>query len=265
MVLNNKIHRTEVEITLIICSNDPQEIACGIGEITQIANFKLFPQHPRKIHDIYLDTDCGALQKQKLSFRLREIDETFALTLKDRPQLNYWGGKERLEIEGFWSINTMLEIIKELEVRGVKVNPPYQDLIKVYPLETLHSLGLKIIQDRENYRKVRNVISLGEDNGKVLAELTVDSVVYHFNNQDVCHYEVEIEEKSKESSKVLKSISESLIEIYGPVLRKWTPGKYVTGKAIEKLLRNRSLEGLLNKNKLYPSAYNKLDEFLKYD
>ena len=85
MVLNNKIHRTEVEITLIICSNDPQGNCMRDREITQIANFKLFPQHPRKIHDFYLDTDCGALQKQKLSFRLREIDETFALTLKIVP------------------------------------------------------------------------------------------------------------------------------------------------------------------------------------
>ena len=244
MEFTPKQNHQEIEITLIICSERPDDVARQVAEINQIGNYLLLPQHLDKIRDLYLDTNYGALQKQKLSFRLREICGIYWLTLKGPAQLNEWGAKQRLEIEDIYSEKILAEIINELINRDIKIQPSDKNRDPIHQIESLHSLGFEIIQDRENNRIVRNVISPGEDNGKVLAELTVDSVVYHFKNQDIFHYEVEIEAKSKDSSNVLKSISESLIEIYGPVLRKWTPGKYVTGEAIEKLLRNGSLEGL---------------------
>jgi len=91
-----------------------------------------------------------------------------------------------------------------------------------------------------------------------------DSVIYHFSDQRICHYEVEIEAKAKDSSIVLKNVIESLVAMYEPVLRRWDHGKLVTGKVIEKLLSEGSLEELLDTNDhLKPDAYDTIEGYFK--
>ena len=139
-----------------------------------------------------------------------------------------------------------------------------QDFDRVHPLEVMTSLGLEVIQDRETHRQVRNIVFVGEESRSALAELAIDSVVYHFGDQQICHHEVEIEAKVEDGSTALKTVIESLVAMYGSALRRWDHGKLATGKAIEKLLSEGALEGLLDiNNNLKPVAYDRVDDYLK--
>ena len=103
-----------------------------------------------------------------------------------------------------------------------------------------------------------------QESGPVLAEMAIDSVAYCFSGQEVRHYEVEIEAKWEGASVVLKKVVESLIAIYGHVLRKWDYSKLATGKAVEEMLSKVTPKGLLDiNNNLKPVAYGKIDNYLK--
>jgi inorganic triphosphatase YgiF len=256
----------EIEATLVICSEDSQVVARKIAALTSIANYGLLPQDSKRIHDLYFDTLECALQAQKLALRIREVGSMRWITLKGSSQPTDWGGVERLEIEELWSKNALTRVVRELRDKRIKMLWQHQDFNRPNPLDVMASLGLKVIQDRETHRQVRNIVFGDGKSSPVLAELAIDSVVYHFVGREVCHYEVEIESKAKEGLCVLRKIKEGLVEKYKQVLREWKYGKLPTGKAIEKLLGEGSLEELLDfSNNLKPVAYDKIDEYLKKD
>lgn len=255
----------EIEAALIIWSEKPQIVAGQIAGLTAIGNYRLLPQAPQMIRDLYLDMPDQALRTQELALRVREIGTARWVTLKGRSQPTDWeGGVERLEIEALWSEDALTRVVKELVDRGVKILQRYQDFDYAHPLDVMASLGLEAIQDRESHRRVRNVVSAGEESSSVLAELAIDSVVYHFGGQEIRHHEVEIEAKEKGNSAVIRTVAEGLVAMYGPVLRGWGHSKLATGKAIEKMLSEGALEGLLDiNNNLKPVAYDKIDDYLK--
>ncbi len=75
---------------------------------------------------------------------------------------------------------------------------------------------------------------------------------------------LEIEARRRDGSAVLKTMTESLISMYGPVLRRWDYSKLATSKAIEQLLLDRALDGLLdNHNHLKPAAHDPIDAYLR--
>lgn len=255
----------EIEATLIIWSETPQVIAEQIARLNSIGNYRLLPQDSKTIHDLYLDTPDHALQNQKLALRVREIGATRWITLKgpSRP-IGEWGGVERLEIEASWSQDALTRVVKEFMDRGIEVLQQRQEFDYVHPLDVMSSLGLEVVQRRECQRKVRNIVHAGKESGPVLAELAIDSVVYHFSDHQVCHHEVEIEAKWEDGPTVIKIVIERLDKMYRRALRRWDYGKLATGKAIEKLLSEEALEGLLNSNNnLKPIAYDKVDDYLK--
>lgn len=267
MPTKDEIKFREIEATLIIWSETPQVIAGQIARLTSIENYRLLPQDSKTINDIYFDTPDHALQTQKLALRVREIDGTRWITLKgpSRP-VDRWGGVERLEIEAPWSQDALTRVVKELMDKGIEVPQQRQKFDCVYPLDAMSSLGLEVVQRRKCQRKVRNIVHAGEESGPVLAELAIDSVVYHFSDHQVRHYEVEIEAKWDDGSTVIKIVIERLAKMCRRALRRWDYGKLATGKAIEKLLSEEALEGLLdNKNNLKPIAYDKVEDYLRYD
>jgi inorganic triphosphatase YgiF len=254
----------EVEAALIIWSENPRGVASQIADLTAIGNYRLLPRASQMIHDLYLDTSDRALQTQQLALRVREIGTTHWLTLKGRSEPTGWeGGAERLEIELLWSKDALARVLAEFMDRGIKVPQQRQDLEYAHPLEAMASLGLQVIQDRESYRRVRNILKGGESDS-VLAELAIDSVAYHFGGQEIRQHEVEIEAKEGGSSAVIKLLVEDLVTMYGPVLRRWGHSKLATGRAIEKMLSEGLLEGLLDvNNNLKPVAYDRIDDYLK--
>lgn len=266
MPTKDEIKFQEIEATLIIWSETPQVITEQIASLTSIKNYRLLPQDSKTINDSYFDTPDHALQTQKLALRIREIDGTYWITLKgpSRP-VGRWGGVERLEIEAPWSPDALTRVVKELMDRGIKVLR-HQEFDCARPLDVVSSLGLEVVQHRECQRKVRNIVHKGEESGPVLAELAIDSVAYHFNNHQVHHHEVEIEAKWDDGSTVIKTVIERLGKMCQRALRRWDYGKLATGKAIEKLLSEEALEGLLDNDKnLKPIAYGKVEDYLKYD
>jgi inorganic triphosphatase YgiF len=257
----------ELEAKVIICSENPQLVAQDIARLISIADHQLLPQGPETIHDWYFDTLEGALHAQKLALRVREIGANRWITLKGPSQQTDWGGVRRLEIEEPWSQDALTKVIKQLMDRKIKVLKQYNDFDRTDPLDVMTSQGFKVIQDRENYRQVRNVVVKGQEDGPVPAEMVIDSVAYRIRDQKIFHYEVEIEAKLKAGTEVLKTAIANLVEMFAPALRKWNYGKLITGKTIEKLISEGALEGLIDlNNNLKPAAYDKISGYLeKYD
>ncbi len=254
----------ECEATLIIWSENPPLVARQIASLTSIATYRILPKASETIHDLYLDTRDRQLQRQRLALRVREIGARHWLTLKGPSQPTDWGGVERLEIETLWSKEILTRIIHELMDRGINIPQQYQDFDQAYPLEVMKNLKLKVVQDRKTHRQVRDVVSMGGENSSLLAELAIDSVFYHFGNQHIRHYEVEIESKVRDGSTVLRTVTESLVATYGLALRRWRHSKLAIGKAIQNMLSEGTLEELLDiDNNLKPVAYDKIDDCLK--
>jgi inorganic triphosphatase YgiF len=251
----------EIEAALIIRSRNPQIVARKIAGLRSIADYRLLPQDSETIHDLYFDTPDRKLQTQKLALRLREIGTTRWITLKGPSQPTDWGGMERLEIEAPWSQDALTRVVKELTDRRINMLLHDQDFDRTHPLDVMTSSGLEVVQNRETHRQVRNVVF--RESGPVLAELAIDSVVYYFGDQEIRHHEVEIEAKVRDSSTVLKTVIERLTAMYRPVLRRWDHSKLATGMAIQKMLSEGALIGLLdNDGNLTPVAYDKIGAHL---
>ncbi len=254
----------EIEATLIICSKDPQGIAKQIADLTSIRTYRLLPQDSKTIHDLYFDTPELALKARNLSLRIREIGKKSWVTLKGQSQRTGCGTVKRMEIEEPWSESALTRIVRELTDSNIQIPYKFNDLHRDNPLDFMLSIGLELLQERETQRELRNIIR-SETRSLILAEMAIDSVAYNLKELPVWHYEVEIEAKVREeASQVLQTVIENLIAMFGAMLRSWDHSKLATGKAIEKLLAEGALEGLIDvHNNLEPVAYDKIDEYLK--
>lgn len=261
----------ETEAALLIWSDSPKAFARKIARLASISDYRLLTRDPQAIHDVYFDTPARALQAQKLALRVRRVGRSSWITLKGPGPSTDWGGVDRLEIEAAWSEDALARVIKELADRGIELRQPHEDLGDAPPLDVMRSMGLEVIQNRRDRRRVRNIVPVeeglvanDEDDGPVLAELAIDAVVYHFSGQDVRLYELEVEAKIRRGSRVLRDVIAGLVARYGPALRRWRYGKLVTGRAIEELLSEGALEGLMDDGgHLKPVALDKIDDHLR--
>jgi inorganic triphosphatase YgiF len=247
----------EAEAAMVIATDTAGAVANRIARLTVIAGHHLVPRGTRRIHDVYFDAPDGALQAQRVALRIREIDGATWVTLKGPSHSTDWGGKERLEIELPWSQDALKRIVAELAGRRFAPPAGNQRFDSSRPVQTMLTLGLHAIQDRQVHRRVRDVVT--ERPPLVLAELAIDSVTYQFDDRKIHHHEVEIETKSRAGSRAGRAVVEGLLSTYGPALRVWPFGKLATGKTIERLLREDILEGLLDSNdSLTPAAYDRI-------
>ena len=255
----------ELEATLLICSENPQEVVGQVASLTGIEDYRLLPQDSSKIHDIYFDTPDAFLNNKKIALRLRQIGKEQWITLKGPSYLTGWGSMERLEIEESWSKKSLINIFNKLVEEGFELPHLPEDFDLITPREVMTGVGLKVIQDRVTSRQIRNIVYKNVNTGPILAELAIDSVMYSIGNENIHHNEVEIEAKMQDSEKVIQVISKHLIERFKPALCKWDHSKLATGKAIDKLLDD-GVAGLLDvNNNIKPEAYDKIDDILKKD
>ena len=255
----------ESEIALIINAEQPRKVVERIGSLPSIANYKLLPRGSEEIHDVYFDTLDDAFQPQKLALRIREERNETLITLKGPSRLEDGGGVERIEIEGPWSKDMLATIVEQLADWGIEMPPPDQEFDLKDPRDYLMDRGFKVVQDRRTRRQVRDVVRAGEEDGPRLAELAIDSVVYHFASHKIHHYEVEIEAKTEEGLRPLKPLIDGLINMFGgEVLDKPEYSKLAVGFALQELLHTGALEGLIDLDgNLKPAAYDKIDEYLR--
>jgi inorganic triphosphatase YgiF len=254
----------EVEATLIILSERPRAVVDDIAALTSVASYRLLSQGSRAIHDFHVDTSDRALRRTGLSLRVREIDSIPYLTLKGPPLHIGPGLVERLEIEALWSEEALSRVAKELAHQSIRLWPTLPVLDGDYPLDVMAGLGLLTIQHRENHRQVKNVVKMDTASGPALAELAIDSVVYHLAPQKVRHYEIEIEAKAEGGLQAVQDITESLVEAYPIKLLKWGHDKLSTGRAVQELLSSGGLAGLLDSDRnLKPAAYAEIHSLLE--
>jgi len=122
---------------------------------------------------------------------------------------------------------------------------------------------LRVLQDRETSRLVKNIVRASEGRSEILAELAIDSVVYHFESQDVELHELEVEAKAKKRRRILEDVEDGLLDLFGGELQPWRWGKLVTGKMIGRMLRGGVLQGLIEGRRLRLEAYEKVETALR--
>ena len=244
----------ELEATLVICSENAQDIANRISKLTFVSDYQLIPQKSKDINDLYWDTSKEILRENKTSLRLRKIDEDLLITIKGGASLTEWGGVERLEIEVPWSKNGFFRIIRELKNYSIDLPQNDKNFNMKRPQESFVNLGLELIQDRKTDRKIRNIIL--NDEQEILSELAIDSVYYKVKDQIVRHFEIEIESKHKNGPEVVKTTLKCLSDMFGSLLRNWPHSKLTTGMALAQLLRKEQREKYINsQNCILPGTY----------
>jgi len=247
----------ELEMVLMMVSGNPESTAQRISGITSLAGYQFISRPSRTLRDVYLDTLDRELGSKRINLRIRGIDGEFWLTMKIFPRRLSWKRRERLEIEVPWSQESLARILGELAKRGVRLKKVEVNR-ESSPLQVLLSIGLRVLQDRETWRSVRDVVG-NDSSSEILAELDIDQVLYHFEGQDVRLFEVEIEAKSKKGRSVLGIIAKQLLVQSGPELKQWRYGKLVTGRKVEKLLKDGALEADLDGSTLRPTAFEKIE------
>jgi hypothetical protein len=107
------------------------------------------------------------------------------------------------------------------------------------------------------------VLERGRRDAGPVAELTVDDVGYRLPAGTARLLEVEVEAKGSGGLETVQALLEALAEGFPGELRPWPYGKLATGRAVEQLLAEGRLEGLLGPDdRIRPAAHELLDEFL---
>jgi hypothetical protein len=269
-------HAREVEGVLLVTADDQAAAGDRVAALEAVDRFQLRPRPARRIRDVYIDTDDGALAGSRVAFRLREQDGRPLLTLK-ADVVRSGLASERLELEAPWSAEALQAALEELRRRGVELpTPPPQGSGEPRrgapvgqgagagePLADLAALGLHPTQTRETTRTPRDVVERDDPGAGPVAELTLDDVAYQLPAGRARLLEVEVEAKGPGGMETVQSVLGALAERFPDDLRPWPYGKLATGRAVEQLLAEGRLEGLLDGDgRIRPAAHNLLAEFL---
>ncbi|MDR7522023.1 MAG: CYTH domain-containing protein [Armatimonadota bacterium] len=247
----------EHEVTLVIASDVPEAVAERLADLTDLAGYRLLAPQTHAIRDVHFDTPDRALEARDLALRLREIDGQRWISVKGPARPLPGGGVARPEFERPWSPEAVVAALDELARAGVTLPAVGPAPAGLGAREGMLAAGLEVIQDRETRRVVRAVVT--EKGEPSLAQLAVDAVVFHLRGVDVRHHEVEIEAASEAGREVLPLLAGTLLRQFGPALRVGLQSKLAIGRALECLLRQGVLWGVLDRRgNLTPAGYDRL-------
>jgi inorganic triphosphatase YgiF len=255
--------QTEIETTLVICSPNPQAALTNIAGLTSIAGFGLGAPAWLLIQDFYLDTPEHELHAAKWALRVRYVREKAWITVKG-PSTPRQGSLQRAEIEAEWSLQALHAVAEQLRGQGFLSGADAMVFHPSRPLQTLKSIGLVLVQDRETFRQAREIFIHGQAPQKAAAELDLDSVIYHLPGHDIHHHEVEIEARSSDYADLVEAVAQGLTAILPRTLRRWHYSKLATGKAAQKLLFMLGPEGMVENGRLTPEAYDLMEALLAW-
>jgi inorganic triphosphatase YgiF len=252
----------EVEGILLVQADDQEAAGRRVAGLEAVDRFRLRPRPVQRIRDVYLDTGDGALAAARVAFRVRELDGRPLLTLK-ADAVRSGLAAERLELEAPWSAQALGAILEELRRRGIEVPEPQERAGAGEPLGDLAALGLRPTQRRETGRTPRDVLDGTDPDAEPVAELTLDDVAFLLPAGTARLLEVEVEAKGAGGLETVQALLGALAEAYPEDLRPWQFGKLATGRAVERLLADGRLEGLLDPDgRVRPAAHDRLAEFL---
>ena len=251
--------KIETEIALIIRSCTLQNVR-RIANLSSVLDYDLKRRGSVAIHDTYFDTNSKYFTRNLISFRVRRYRDEMILSVKSSPQRLVGGGASRIEIEQPWSHKSLVRIARKLGLE-----PPSRELFQRSagsPSRVLAAAGLEIIQERLTRRKSRDLVAFRRGEPSLFAEMSIDDVTYIFAKGPVRFLEVEIEAKTAGALPKIRRVVNCLLSEF-PALQRWAHGKFVTGVAIEKILRKRSLSDLTRNGMLRAGAFRLIDRTVR--
>jgi inorganic triphosphatase YgiF len=221
----------EVELKLSVTGDDPDALLDEIAELRQLGSMRLDTADDHQLRDIYWDLPDGGLRAQKLSLRLRQIDDQQVFTVKGGTS-NSDGLFRRYELEVPATRENWVAVRAVLTGEGVALGDgPDGDA----PETWIRSAGLRPTQDRSTRRTVRYAFPDATAD-RPLAELALDRTRFDFGKAMVDYWEIEVEQLDG-GDEAPRELGRALVALYPTRLEPSTMGKYSRGLAIERELR----------------------------
>ena len=251
--------KVETEVALII-RDHAEQTAQKLAHLFAILDCPLVHRRSLTIRDTYFDTESRFFTRNRITFRIRRSGHGTTLSAKSSPRKISGGETSRVEIEKPWSYQSLASITEKL---GLK--PPSKQLFTQSassPSRILTKAGFFIVQDRLTRRKSRDLVMIRKGKTSRFAELSIDNVTYKLTEGTVRLIEVEIEAKASRAMPRIRPVVDWLLSEY-PSLRLWPHGKFVTGLAINRLLRNRNRRDLTREGLVKPGVFGLLDRTIR--
>ena len=192
---------SENEISLIVYSNNIQNVVDKIKSIGNIDGFRLKYVEDETIIDTYFDNDMEVLYQKKSTLRIRYKNSNVLVTLKGPPKYKVHS-IDRQEYEYNWSKGSFNKISEHLkDLLDIDIKNMGMDFDND-PIKTFDRIGFKEIHKHSNNRKVFDITKVDDLKNNIISELDVDNVTFHFKlNSDYLNVSViniEIEKRIKQ-------------------------------------------------------------------
>jgi inorganic triphosphatase YgiF len=250
----------ESEIALIIKDNS-DHIRTDLAGTRHVLEYDLKPKPSQVIQDRYYDTKGNFLRQKRITLRIRRIDGTLLLSTKSDIRRTAGNIIQRREIERPWSHNSIRMLARNLNLKSPTMSVSKFQTVPVS--KTLATMGLEVIQERRTQREPRDIVNRSKAPVSILAELAIDYVTYVFGDIRVGLSEIEVEAKAPRSLSKVRNIADALVSKYRPSLQQWFHGKFLTGLAIQRLLKTRALQNYLVNGDLGPKAFKIIDRSIQ--
>ena len=252
--------RFESEIALVI-KNNSDRIRNELSRTQHVSDYDLKPKPSQVIQDTYYDTKERFLREKRITLRIRRIDDTLLLSTKSDIRRIAGDIIQRREMERRWSYASIRVL-----ARNLKLYIPIMSSSKFRSLpvsRVLATMGLEVIQERLTHREPRDIVIRDKVPISIFAELAIDYVTFDFGDVSVGLSEIEVEAKAARSLSKVREIADALVSRYSPSLQQWFHGKFVTGLAIQKLLKTKAFRSSLVNGDLGPEAFRLIERVIQ--
>src|SRR3954447_9113168 len=170
----------EVELKLTVTGENPDTLLDDVARLDELGSLRLSSAADHHVRDIYWDLPDGGLHNQKLSLRLRHIDDRVVFTVKGGTS-NSDGIFRRYELEVPATHENWLEVRAALVSEGVTLGT---DVSGDSPEAWLREAGLVPTQDRRTHRTVKYAFA-DASHDQALAEMALDRTRFEFERVHV--------------------------------------------------------------------------------
>ncbi|GMR21380.1 MAG: hypothetical protein BMS9Abin36_1980 [Gammaproteobacteria bacterium] len=251
------IEAKEVEAKLLVSPAKAKDIFKELSRLDTFDRYHLDDAVHHTIKDIYFDATDQRLHHADMALRLRYENDECRITLKGKA-VRVGDVTSRLEVEERCSLAAVKKMVKLLNEQGIKFDEG--DLTpEQTPQQAMTALGLGPIQQRSCHRIARNIC----DGSGAWAELALDCVRYPVANDEVLHYEIEVEALKPEMMEALVSFTRSMRQRYGAALSTWQYSKVATAVALEALAADTGLTAITCKDGISVQGYQALAHYLE--
>src|SRR5439155_9418749 len=133
---------------LMVTSAEPKATNQPASKLHSLMVYNLRASASFQFHEMNLENASGSLRRKRINLRIRKGKDGWLITMKRSPGLLQWRRNERAELELVWSHESLDRILAELSAKGITLSA-HQNLDMTNPVETMKSIGLFILQDRE--------------------------------------------------------------------------------------------------------------------